>query len=286
MLRTFAASLLLAATLVPHAHAFADEGSIRKGISELRNTPEAERGAKTGELAHQIAALPAGKPKVGLALSLAHLSTEGDPGRANLQAVTDALAGALIETPSPASKVGALSEPYVELAQLVRYEGMTVPPAIASTEDYKRADAKLSADDADVAKADFTLSDMKGKKWTLTELRGKIVMVNFWATWCPPCRVELPNLDAIAQHFAPQGLVILALTDEDGFKVSSALHTQTHFTVLLDPDHKAAKQFHVNGIPKTFVFNREGELVATAVDGRTQRQFMEMLRKAGLKPQG
>ena len=144
----------------------------------------------------------------------------------------------------------------------------------------------MAENDAEIEKADFTLRDLNNKKVTLSELRGKIVMVNFWATWCPPCRKEMPDLNAIYNHYKSQGLVILSLSDEDMFKVGSYI-SQAKYTypILLDPGGKVAKQFHVEGIPKSFVFNRDGKLVAQSIDMRTQLQFLHMLAKAGLTPQ-
>jgi peroxiredoxin len=265
----------------------AGDADIVKQIQGLRALPDAERGKQTGAVALEIRELPASVRKVQLAVGLAHLSTEGDPGRDNLQAVTTTLALAVTETPAPPDKkTGEPAEPYRELAKLVRYEGLTVEGGVTDDAQFKQASDALAAEDASVEKADFTLRDLKNKKWTLSELRGKIVVVNFWATWCPPCRKELPDLDAIYQHYQSEGLVVLAITDEDGFKVTQFFGGHNlAFPVLLDPGREVAKKFHVDGLPRTFVFDREGKLVAQSIDMRTQRQFLHMMGTAGLKPQ-
>jgi len=107
--------------------------------------------------------------------------------------------------------------------------------------------------------------------------------VNFWATWCAPCRLEMGNLDALYTHFQSQGLVVLSITDEDSFKVGSFIGgSGYHPPVLIDDSGKVHKEFHIEGIPRTFVFDRDGKLVAEAIDQRTQRQFLAMLAKADL----
>jgi len=277
------AACCIATTLHAQAAKPASDTDIVKQLQGLRAVPDAERGAKTGEIAREIRALPASMRKTQLAVGLAHLSTEGDPGRENLQEVTTTLGAALAETPVPATKDGKPAEPYMELASLVRYEGMTTE---LSDPQLTQAGTLLAENDAEIEKADFTLRDLNNKKVTLSELRGKIVMVNFWATWCPPCRKEMPDLNAIYNHYKSQGLVILSLSDEDMFKVGSYI-SQAKYTypILLDPGGKVAKQFHVEGIPKSFVFNRDGKLVAQSIDMRTQLQFLHMLAKAGLTPQ-
>jgi thiol-disulfide isomerase/thioredoxin len=275
-------ALSFVAPLLPAQTTPVSDSAIVKQIQGLRGLPDSERGKQTGDIALEIRSLPAGERKLSLALGLSHLSTEGDPGRDNLQAVTTTLAQALKENPVPANKkTGAPASPYMELAELVRYEGMT---AEVADPQLKQAADILAANDAEIQKLDFTLKDLHGKKWTLSELRGKVVVVNFWATWCPPCRKELPDLDAIYTHFQSQGLVVLALTDEDMAKVGALFSGHLPaFPVLLDTGHKVGAEFHVEGLPRTFVFDREGKLVAQSMDMRTQRQFLGMLAQAGLK---
>jgi thiol-disulfide isomerase/thioredoxin len=70
---------------------------------------------------------------------------------------------------------------------------------------FRAALATLAADDRKRDHPDFTLNDLSGKPWQMADLRGKVVLVNFWATWCPPCRKELPSLEALSARFAGQG---------------------------------------------------------------------------------
>jgi peroxiredoxin len=281
----FAAGLFLSHS--PALRAQAQQGSwsnqekpIAEQIRGLRELPDNLRARTTKQLAIDIRQLPVTGNKLRLAIGLASLSTEGDFGRDTLQEVATTLAAALREQPVRA-KQGAPAAPYVELAQLVRYEHMQ-----ASLEDpqFAAAMSKLEADDERRQKADFTLTDLHGMKWTLKELGGKVVLVNFWATWCPPCRKEMPDLDALYKRFKDQGLVILAISDEDAGKVRLFVAQQKiTYPILLDPGRKVNQLFQIEGIPKSFVYDRTGRLVTQSIDMRTRKQFLEMLEQAGLR---
>jgi peroxiredoxin len=208
------------------------------------------------------------------------LSTEGDFGHDMLQEVATTLAAALQEQPIP-SRESKIPQPYIELAQLVTYEHVNVK---LDDPQYTAALAKMTADDDRRQQADFTLQELNGKNWTLKEQHGKVVVLNFWATWCPPCRKEMPDLETLYQQFKDQGLLILAISDEDAGKVKPFIAQQkVTYPILLDPDRKVNDLFQIEGIPKTFVYDRNGKLVAQSIDMRTRRQFLEMLAQAGLK---
>jgi thiol-disulfide isomerase/thioredoxin len=194
----------------------AQEAQIEERLHHIRQLPDAERVKLTGELALEIRRLPAtSSKKEALAEQLANLVTEGDPGHETLQEVATTLADALRESPVAPAKDGPASA-YITLAQLVRYERVRV--SLADPE-FAAAASTLETDDRARQHADFTLTDLNGMKWNLRALAGKVVLVNFWATWCPPCRKELPDLDALYQRFGSRGLVILAISDEDAAKV-------------------------------------------------------------------
>ena len=281
LVRCFAVLALVATPAAMLAQA--SEASIGKELQGMRALPTAQRPAASLKAANEIKALPAGLPKLKLAYGLSGLTTEVDAGVPVFTAVAQALADALQGNPLPLKTPDApVAAPYLELAKLIRYmhaDATLDSPMMA------KANATLDANDADVAKADFTLKDLKGKPVTLSSLKGKVVMVNFWATWCPPCRKEMPDLDAIYTHYKDQ-LVILAISDEEISKVGPYVEqTNYHPVVLLDRDKKVAAMYHVDGIPKSFVYDKDGKFVAQSIDELTQRQFLTMLGKAGLKPE-
>ncbi len=193
--------------------------------------------------------------------------------------MTGTLSEALREQP-PTGKPGEPNELYVELASLVRYEHMQ---AESDNPQFREAMTRLEADDAKRQKADFTLLDLQGKSWHLQDLKGKVVLVNFWATWCPPCRKEMPDLQALYDKYKDQGFVVLSISDEEAGKVSPFIaERKISYPVLLDPRRKVNEAFVVEGIPKSFVYDREGKLVAQSIDMRTRSQFQQMLAQAGL----
>ena len=254
------------------------EQPIYDQIRTLRKTPDAERGPLTRRLALQIRDLPKTGQRLSLAGGLANLATEGDFGKDTLQEVATTLAAALRDTPPPDSAGPA---PYATLAQLVYYEHVN---ASLDTPQFAAAVEQLKADDRARQDADFTLTDLSGRAWHLKELKGKVVLLNFWATWCPPCRKEMPDLEKLYQRFAAQGFVILAISDEEADKVKPFIADARYtYPVLLDANGEVGKRFRVVGIPKNFVFNRDGKLVAQSIDMRTERQFLDMLTAAGLK---
>ncbi len=255
------------------------EKPIVQGLHGLRGVSDDARPQATKQLALDIRALPAGDHKLALANGLANLSTEGDFGHDTLQEVATTLAAALTGRPMLENH-GEPDDAYLELAQLVRYEHVQ---ASVDSPEYAKAMAVLEADDEKRQGADFALFDLDGKPWTLKSLRGKVVLVNFWATWCPPCRKEMPDLERLYQQFNGQGLVILGISDEDAGKVKPFIADHAvSYTILLDPGRKVNGQFHVMGIPKTFIYDRKGNLAAESIDMRTRRQFLAMLAQAGL----
>ncbi|MBZ0251695.1 MAG: TlpA family protein disulfide reductase [Candidatus Methylomirabilis sp.] len=111
---------------------------------------------------------------------------------------------------------------------------------------------------------DFTLPDRSGKDWTLSTLQGRIVMVNFWATWCPPCVEEWPSMQKLYEQVGGPDFEIVAISlDKLGDKVLDEFLGRGRFTipVVLDPGNKIAAQYGTFRFPETYVLDRQGVVV-------------------------
>jgi thiol-disulfide isomerase/thioredoxin len=120
--------------------------------------------------------------------------------------------------------------------------------------------------------ADFKLLDMEEKTHTLKQYRGKVVLINFWATWCPPCIDEMPSLEKLYQKLKGQPFVMLAINqwedEERVFEFMGELSTIPNFPILFDPDSKVSAAFGVQGLPSSFIVDKQGRIVYRATGGR------------------
>ncbi len=117
---------------------------------------------------------------------------------------------------------------------------------------------------------DFTLVDMEGNEHTLSQYSGRVVMVNFWATWCPPCREEMPSMQRIWKLLQGDGFVILAVDiGETAEEIEPfVMEYDIDFPILLDPDSKVATAWSARGLPTTYLVDRSGNIAYRAIGGR------------------
>jgi peroxiredoxin/Mg-chelatase subunit ChlD len=128
---------------------------------------------------------------------------------------------------------------------------------------------------------DFTLGSTRATRVSLSELRGKIVILNFWTTWCGYCAVEVPALESIHNEYGPQGVVVLAINQGESLQTVEryAWDHGIHFTVWLDEDQWAGNIYQVRGIPTTYYVDREGVIRAVFRGTRTYEQFVAQLEE-------
>jgi peroxiredoxin len=114
----------------------------------------------------------------------------------------------------------------------------------------------------------FSLADLKGKKSELKHFKGKVVFLNFWATWCGPCKEEMPSMEALYNQFKEKDFVFLAISvDYEGVKpVKEYIEKQRYtFPVLIDPKCETLDLFEVKGIPTTFLIDKKGIMIGRAI---------------------
>jgi thiol-disulfide isomerase/thioredoxin len=117
---------------------------------------------------------------------------------------------------------------------------------------------------------DFTATRLDGSPVRLGALKGKVVFLNFWATWCPPCREEMPSMEALYQRFRGRDLEFLAVDiQEDKDKVAAFMKEYgLSFPAALDNTGRISGEYGIRGIPATFIIDREGNVIASVVGGR------------------
>ena len=117
---------------------------------------------------------------------------------------------------------------------------------------------------------DFELKDIDDNIHRLSDYRGKVVLVNFWATWCPPCRFELPSMEQLWQAIQKEGVIMLAINvgeDADTIFTFTSDYSVT-FPLLLDRDSSVTKKYPVLGIPTSFILDPQGRIIYRAVGTR------------------
>src|SRR5438132_1938737 len=133
---------------------------------------------------------------------------------------------------------------------------------------------------------EIVLKDLQGRDVKLSDLRGKVVLVNFWATWCKPCKEEMPAMQASYDKLRDKGFVVLAVNElEDTARVAEHIRTHGHtFEVVMDHNNQVANVYGVVGLPASFLIDPQG-IVRERISGSllTQSHIEEMVKKYGEK---
>ncbi|MCL1047321.1 TlpA family protein disulfide reductase [Shewanella electrodiphila] len=107
------------------------------------------------------------------------------------------------------------------------------------------------------------VEDVEGNKVSLSEFKGKVVYVDFWSSWCGPCRKSFPWMNQMHEQYQQQGLAVVAINLDVEIELAQVFLEQlpAQFTIRYDPESEVARLFGLKGMPSSFIFNRQGELV-------------------------
>ncbi len=116
---------------------------------------------------------------------------------------------------------------------------------------------------------DFTLQDLNGQTYTLSDLQGQAVLLNFWATWCPPCRAEMPAIAQVYADYQAQGFLVLAVTADDtrAEAASFAAEYGLPFPILVDSSAQVARAYRITSLPTSFFITPQGIIQKMIVGG-------------------
>ena len=155
---------------------------------------------------------------------------------------------------------------------------------------FERARSAVDADDLKQRPAPaFTLPSRGGGQLDLSKLRGKLVLVNFWATWCPPCRDEMPSLEKLATSMEPASFEVVAVSVDDGWApVEKFLSPRTPFKVALDLGAKTSRLYGTAKFPESYLLDGEGNLRLKFVGPRQwdDPEMLKLLESLGARRKG
>jgi len=128
---------------------------------------------------------------------------------------------------------------------------------------------------------DFSLKDLKGKNYKLSDFKGKVILLNFWATWCPPCRYEMPLLDKLYKEYKKMGFEVVAVSlDSNPNNVTDYLkNNSVSFTILYDKEGKVGYTYQIVAIPTSFLIDRNFVIRKIYLGILPERDFKKELEK-------
>ena len=144
-----------------------------------------------------------------------------------------------------------------------------------------------TAPQAGFAAPDFTLKTTEGETYTLSELKGQAVLVNMWATWCPPCRAEMPAMEKVYNEYKDQGFIVLAVnnTFQDNLREIVPFATQYNLTfpILLDETGDTSRAYQVRSLPSSYFINRYGVITEVVIGGPMSETLLRTRIEEALK---
>jgi peroxiredoxin/outer membrane lipoprotein-sorting protein len=183
----------------------------------------------------------------------------------------------------------------VEVRQVIEFHhakvGPDLPAALFTFEPPEGAEQADSSSGAPggaglvgSAAPDFTLQDLAGRNVALKQLRGQVVVLDFWATWCGPCRIDMPRIEALHNELKDRGLRVFGVNGEDG-KVARAYLDGNGYTfpTLSDPGMAVSRMYEVNAIPTAVVIDKQGKVGAYLQGSGSKERLVAAIRAAGLE---
>jgi thiol-disulfide isomerase/thioredoxin len=143
--------------------------------------------------------------------------------------------------------------------------------------------APVPASDATGPAAEFALTSRTGEVVSLSGLKGQVVLINFWATWCGPCRKEMPLLEQIQKKYAPLGFTMLGVNVEEDTTMMDAFlkDVPVTFPILLDPANGVSKLYNVSAMPSTVIVDRKGNIryIHQGYKAGDESRYQDMIRQ-------
>jgi len=130
----------------------------------------------------------------------------------------------------------------------------------------------------------FTLTDINGREFSLESLRGKVVLINFWASWCPFCVEDMPLMQELQNDFKQQGLVVVAINLEDA-ETARAFMQEHGYTVktLMDADNQVSQLYKIEVLPTVVLIGRDGKIATRLMGAKSKSTLTEAIASAGIK---
>ncbi|OOM10583.1 TlpA family protein disulfide reductase [Clostridium saccharobutylicum] len=152
--------------------------------------------------------------------------------------------------------------------------------SISSNGNTSTESTKISPNAIKTKAIDFKLKDLNGQEISLSDLKGKKVFLNFWATWCPPCKAEMPEIEKLYQETKDSNLVIVAIEIGEPLDTVKQFidNNKYNFKILLDPDQSVATKYNISSIPTSYFIDAEGNIVSKHVGGMNIDQMKAYIK--------
>ncbi|HNO95702.1 MAG TPA: TlpA disulfide reductase family protein [Anaerolineales bacterium] len=135
---------------------------------------------------------------------------------------------------------------------------------------------------------DFTLKTAEGEAYTLSDLKGHAILINVWATWCPPCKAEMPAIEKVYNEYKEQGFVVLAINStfqDDPLQIKPFTEEYgLSFPILLDETSDISRDYQVRSLPSSYFINRQGIITEVVIGGPMSEALLRTRIEEALKP--